>query len=333
MVPCLSGLRSLRFLSIRDNAFSSKGICLLANSFNYCRRISEINIRFIHCGIDQPDLRVLCAVFENCDHLAELDLSGNDLDNEGLRWIFEHLPKIQNSCSLNLCPEKMLLIILRKQDKTQKILSLKEWNLQVEQLAQLLSRLKECTVLSNFMLTWHSVADVIQNRLFYKITDGPEVFQDMPKKCSMRKAGSLFMLEQKFPPQVGKGEFVGNRTSRTLFPDAEGPTSFDALMYFPALQKLWLTDGRIPPASIEYIAEILQQGFAIEDIKMGVSKREEEGFILWPHHVDTQQDGELRAEESESRAPRVPPALLFSAVGAKRREIEKGFEKRLHFCK
>ncbi|XP_026535905.1 protein NLRC5 [Notechis scutatus] len=202
MVLCLSSLRSLRCLSIRDNVFSSNGICLLANSFNHCRRISKMDIRsrknaflhfveneasealfcrFTHCGIDQPDLRALCAVFENCDHLAELDLSGNDLDNEGLRWIFEHLPKIQNSCSLkinhngtspdgllllvnflatkddvvevqaSLCSEKMLLITLRKQDKPQKILSLKECNLQAEHLSQLLSGLKECTVLSNFI--------------------------------------------------------------------------------------------------------------------------------------------------------------------------------------
>uniref|UniRef100_A0A8C5WR01 NACHT domain-containing protein n=1 Tax=Laticauda laticaudata TaxID=8630 RepID=A0A8C5WR01_LATLA len=344
MVLCLSSLRSLRCLSIRDNVFSSNGIRLLANSFNHCRRISEMDIRsrknaflhfveneasealfcrFIHCGIDQPDLRALCAVFENCDHLAELDLSGNDLDNEGLRWIFEHLPKIQNSCSLkinhngtspdgvlllvnflatkddvvevqaSLCPEKMLLVTLRKQDKPQKILSLKECNLQAEHLTQLLSRLKECTVLSNFIsinngLTLRSAKTLLKS--LRRLTGVQKICIEEPwvtdesfptflslaaevqgEVITIMKAGSLFRLEQKFPPQVGKGEFVVNRTPRTLFPDAEGPTSFDALMYFPALQKLWLTDGRISPANIEYIAKILQRGFVIEDINFSNS--------------------------------------------------------------
>ncbi|KAM3828828.1 protein NLRC5-like [Vipera latastei] len=121
MLLCLPSLSSLRFLSIRDNAFSSDGICLLANSFNQCKRLSEVNIRsrknaflhfvesqashtlfcrFINCDIDQADLRALGAVFENCDHLAELDLSGNNLDNEALRCLFRHLPKTQNSCLL-----------------------------------------------------------------------------------------------------------------------------------------------------------------------------------------------------------------------------------------
>ncbi|XP_070809064.1 protein NLRC5 [Pituophis catenifer annectens] len=345
MVSCLSGLSSLRFLSIRDNAFSSNGICLLASSFNQCRRISEVNIRsrknaflcfvenqasealfcrFINCGIDQPNLRELCAVFENCDHLAELDLSGNDLDDEGLRWILGHLPKIQNSCSLkinhngispdgvlllvnflatkddvvevqaSLCSEKMLLIRLKKQDKPQKILSLKECNLQAEHLAQLLSRLEGCPALSNFIsvnngLTIRSAKTLLRSlrrsTSMQKISiEEPWVtHESFPALLSLAaevqgevitimKAGSLFMLEQKFPPQVGKGEFVVNRwfgcsrTSHTLLPDAEGPTSFDALVHFPALQKLWLTDGRIPPTSVEYVAEILRRGFAIEDI-------------------------------------------------------------------
>ncbi|KAG8143896.1 hypothetical protein E2320_001038 [Naja naja] len=355
MVLCLSSLRSLRFLSIRDNAFSSNGICLLANSFNHCRRISEMNIRFIHCGIDQPDLRALCAVFENCDHLAELDLSGNDLDNEGLRWIFEHLPKIQNSCSLkinhngispdgvlllvnllvtkddvvevqaSLCPEKMLLITLRKQDKPQKILSLKKWNLRAEQLAQLLNRLKECTVLSNFIsinngLTLRSAKTLLKSlrRLtgmqkicieeqwvtdesFYTFLSLAAEVQG--EVITIMKTGSHFMLEQKFPPQVGKGEFVVNRTSRTLFPDAEGPTSSDALMHFPALQKLWLTDGRIPPASIEYVAEILQRGFAIEDINR--MENSEQKNLSQGHPKFHQPSSSLLLVQREERKRRV----------------------------
>ncbi|XP_013919627.1 PREDICTED: protein NLRC5 [Thamnophis sirtalis] len=98
-----------------------------------------------------------------------------------------------------------------------------------------------------------------------------EIFPAMGKLKRMEKTGSLFMLEQKFPPQVGKGAFAVHRTSHPLLPDAEGPTSFDALVHFPALQKLWLTNDRIPPTSIEYIAKILQRGFAIEDINFSNS--------------------------------------------------------------
>ncbi|XP_032086130.1 protein NLRC5 [Thamnophis elegans] len=344
MVSCLSGLSNLRFLSIRDNVFSFIGIYLLANSFNQCRRISEVDIRlrknaflrfvesqasealycrFVNCGIDQPHLRALCAVFENCGHLAELDLSGNDFDDEGLRWIFEHLPKIQNSCSLkinhngispdgvlllvnflatkddvveicaSLCSEKMLLITLKKQDKPQKILRLKECNLQAEHLAQLLSRLEGCSAPSNFISINNGLTPISAKTLLRSLrrwTSTQKISLEEPwvthenfpallslatevqgEVITIMKTGSLFMLEQKFPPQVGKGAFAVHRTSHPLLPDAEGPTSFDALVHFPALQKLWLTNDRIPPTSIEYIAKILQRGFAIEDINFSNS--------------------------------------------------------------
>ncbi|XP_063168808.1 protein NLRC5 [Candoia aspera] len=341
----LPSLSSLRFLSIRDNAFSSNGICLLAGSFNRCRRISEVDIRsrknaflrfvesrasealfcrFTNCAMDQAALRELCAVFENCDHLVELDLSGNDLDNEGLKCLFGHLLRTQNSCSLkinhhrispdgvlllvnifatydnvvevhaSLCPEKRLLITSRKQDKPQKVLSLKQCNLQREHLAQLLSRLEECVALGSFIsinngLTLSSAKALL--RALRKPTGMQKISIEEPwvtdesflallslaaevqgKVITIMKAGALFVVEQEFPPQLGKAGLAVNSASQVQFPDAEGPTSFGAMMHFPALRKLWLTDGRIPPTSMEYIAVVLQRGLAIEDINFSNSE-------------------------------------------------------------
>ncbi|KAM6430471.1 protein NLRC5 isoform 2-T2 [Liasis olivaceus] len=323
MLLFLPSLSSLRFLSIRDNVFSSNGICLLANSFNLCRRISEVNIRsrknaflrfgesqasealfcrFTDCGIDQAALGKLCAVFENCDHLAELDLSGNDLDSEGLRCLFGHLLKTQNSCSLKInhsgiSPDGILLLvnIFATCDNVVEVhASLKQCSLQTEHLAQLLSRLEECIALSDFIsinngLTLSSAKTLL--RALRKPTGLQKISIEEPwvtdesflallnlaakvqgKAITIMKAGALFVLEQEFPPQVGKVELAAHSASQVQFPDAEGPTSFDASMHFPALQKLWLTNGRIPPPSVEYIAAVLQRGLAIEDINFSNSE-------------------------------------------------------------
>ncbi|XP_039209703.1 protein NLRC5 isoform X2 [Crotalus tigris] len=353
MLLCLPSLSSLRLLSVRDNAFSTNGICLLANSCNWCSRLSEVNLRsrknaflrfvesqashalfcrFVNCDIDWADLRALGAVFENCDHLAELDLSGNSLDNEALRCLFGHLPKTQNSCLLkinrnrisqdgilllvnflatmddvvevhaSLCPEKMLLITFRKQAKPQKILNLKECDFQAEHLAQLLSRLEECPALSDFTsinngLTLSSAKTLL--RALKRAAGVQKISIEEPwvadesflallslaaevqgEVITIMKAGSFFTLEQEFSPQVGKGQFVVDRTSHLLFPDAEGPTSFDALVHFPALQKLWLTNGRILPTSIEHVAEILQRGLFIEEINFSNSDLSSDGLSV-----------------------------------------------------
>ncbi|KAK9392927.1 protein NLRC5 [Crotalus adamanteus] len=353
MLLCLPSLSSLRLLSVRDNAFSTNGICFLASSFNWCSRLSEVNLRsrknvflhfvesqashalfcrFVNCDIDQADLRALGAVFENCDHLAELDLSGNNLDNEALRCLFGHLPKTQNSCLLkinrnrisqdgilllvnflatmddvvevhaSLCPEKMLLITFRKQAKPQKILNLKECDFQAEHLAQLLSRLEECPALSDFTsinngLTLSSTKTLL--RALRRAAGVQKISIEEPwvadesflallslaaevqgEVITIMKAGSFFTLEQEFSPQVGKGQLVVDRTSHLLFPDAEGSTSFDALVHFPALQKLWLTNGRILPTSIEHVAEILQRGLFIEEINFSNSDLSSDGLSV-----------------------------------------------------
>ncbi|KAL7978714.1 hypothetical protein Chor_013203 [Crotalus horridus] len=303
----LTKCSGLAEINVRDNAFSTNGICFLANSFNWCSRLSEVNLRFVNCDIDRADLRALGAVFENCDHLAELDLSGNNLDNEALRCLFGHLPKTQNSCLLkinrnrisqdgilllvnflatmddvvevhaSLCPEKMLLITFRKQAKPQKILNLKECDFQAEHLAQLLSRLEECPALSDFTS--------INNGL--TLSSAKTLLRALKRAAGVQKisieepwvADESFLALLSLAAEV-QGEVIAIMTSHLLFPDAEGPTSFDALVHFPALQKLWLTNGRILPASVEHVAEILQRGLFIEDINFSNSDLSSDGLSV-----------------------------------------------------
>ncbi|XP_054856803.1 protein NLRC5 isoform X2 [Eublepharis macularius] len=119
----LPHLHSLKFLSIRNNPFSRSCIFLLANSFNLCERICEVEVRssenaFLHfvdsqesreihcrlidCDIGQDDIKGLCVIFEKSGCLVELDLSGNCLGNDGLRCLLEHLPRIHISCLMKI---------------------------------------------------------------------------------------------------------------------------------------------------------------------------------------------------------------------------------------
>ncbi|KAF7242769.1 Protein NLRC5 [Varanus komodoensis] len=209
LMNSLPSLQSLKSLCISENKFSPGSICLLANSLNLCKRICEVEVRLIDCGIGQDAIQDLCAILEKCDRLAELDLSGNRLGNEGLQCLLEHLPQSRVSCLLkisqnrisqegilhlinalatyknvaevlvSLSSEEMLLKTLVGEDKPQKTLRLKHCSFQPEHLMQLFSGLGKCTTLYNFMST--------NNALM--VNDAEDLFRTLWKPEGLLRTG------------------------------------------------------------------------------------------------------------------------------------------------
>ncbi|KAM7146941.1 protein NLRC5 isoform 2-T4 [Macrochelys suwanniensis] len=204
LLMSLPRLHSLKLLSIRNNKFSPNCTLLLANSLNLCERIREVEVRssenaFLHlarriesqetscrltdCSIGQNEVEDLCRILEQCGHLAELDLSGNQLGNEGLRHLLDRLLQMHVSRLLNLshnkisqdgvlhlintlstcrnvtevqvslCSKATSLIKFTREDEPRKILRLTECNFQPEHLPKLFSLLQKCTNLTEYIST------------------------------------------------------------------------------------------------------------------------------------------------------------------------------------
>uniref|UniRef100_A0A8C3KZR9 NLR family CARD domain containing 5 n=1 Tax=Chrysolophus pictus TaxID=9089 RepID=A0A8C3KZR9_CHRPC len=185
--------------SIRNNTFSPCCAVLFANSINLCERIRRVEVRssqnaFLHlrtstqsqktscrltdCAIGQRQIEKLCRVLEQHGWLAELDLSRNQLGDEGLRFLLDHLHRVPVTCSLNLshnqisqrgvlhlinafstsgnttevqvslCSKATLIIKLTSRDDPRKILRLTECSFQPEHLEKLWLVLENCTSLT-----------------------------------------------------------------------------------------------------------------------------------------------------------------------------------------
>ncbi|XP_050778718.1 protein NLRC5 isoform X7 [Gopherus flavomarginatus] len=214
----LPRLHNLKLLSIRNNKFSPNCTLLLANSLNLCERIREVEVRssenaFLHlagriesqetscrltdCSIGQNEVEELCRILEQCGRLAELDLSGNQLGNEGLRCLLDrvlqmhvsrllnlshnkisqdgvlHLINTLSTCrnvtevQVSLCSKATSLIKFTREDEPRKILRLTECNFQPEHLPKLFSLLQKCTNLTEYIsthnnMTTRAVEDLLQ---------------------------------------------------------------------------------------------------------------------------------------------------------------------------
>uniref|UniRef100_A0A669QR45 NLR family CARD domain containing 5 n=1 Tax=Phasianus colchicus TaxID=9054 RepID=A0A669QR45_PHACC len=185
--------------SVRNNTFSPCCAVLFANSINLCERIRRVEVRssqnaFLHlrtstqsqktscrltdCAIGQRQIEKLCRVLEQHGWLAELDLSRNQLGDEGLRFLLDHLHRVPVTCSLNLshnqisqrgvlhlinafstsgnttevqvslCSKATLIIKLTSRDDPRKILRLTECSFQPEHLEKLWLVLQNCTSLT-----------------------------------------------------------------------------------------------------------------------------------------------------------------------------------------
>ncbi|XP_075571134.1 protein NLRC5 isoform X14 [Pelecanus crispus] len=123
LLSFLPYLCNLRLLSIRNNMFSPCCTVLLINSINLCERIKMVEVRssenaILHlganmqsqktscrltdCAIGQGQIDELCRVLEQHGWLAEVDLSRNQLGDEGLRCLLDYLPRVPVTCSLKL---------------------------------------------------------------------------------------------------------------------------------------------------------------------------------------------------------------------------------------
>ncbi|XP_010115939.1 PREDICTED: protein NLRC5, partial [Chlamydotis macqueenii] len=216
-LPCLC---HLTLLSIRNNKFSLDCTVLLINSISLCERIRMVEVRssenaFLHlgasiqgqktscrltdCAIGQGQINELCRVLEQRGWLAEIDLSRNQLGDEGLRCLLDHLQRVPVTCSLNLshnrisqdgvlhlinafatsgnttevqvslCLKATLIIKLRSRDDPRKILRLAECNFQPEHLEKLCLLLEKCTGLTEYISSNNNVTVQAAERLLHSL--------------------------------------------------------------------------------------------------------------------------------------------------------------------
>ncbi|NXK10545.1 NLRC5 protein, partial [Herpetotheres cachinnans] len=210
----------LMLLSIRNNMFSPHCTVLLINSINLCERIRIVEVRssenaFLHlgasmqsqktscrltdCAIGQGQIDELCSVLEQRGWLAEVDLSRNQLGDEGLRCLLDHLHRVPVTCSLNLshnrisqdgvlhlinafatsgnttevsvslCSKATLIIKLTSRDDPRKILRLSECNFQPEHLEKLCLLLEKCTGLTEYISSNNNVTVQVAERRLHSL--------------------------------------------------------------------------------------------------------------------------------------------------------------------
>uniref|UniRef100_A0A8D2NMX2 NLR family CARD domain containing 5 n=1 Tax=Zosterops lateralis melanops TaxID=1220523 RepID=A0A8D2NMX2_ZOSLA len=201
LLSFLPSLCYLTLLSIRKNSLSPHCAVLLLNSINLCERIRVVEVwssenAFLHlgastrtqrtscrltgCTIGEGQVEELCSILEQHGWLEEVDLSRNQLGDEGLRCLLDHLHRVPGTCSLNLshngisqegvlhlidafvtsgnttevqvslCSKATLIIKLTREDDPRKILRLAECNFQPEHLEKLFLLLEKCTGLMEY---------------------------------------------------------------------------------------------------------------------------------------------------------------------------------------
>ncbi|NXL66944.1 NLRC5 protein, partial [Chordeiles acutipennis] len=224
LLSFLPHLCHLTLLSIRNNTFSPCCTVLLINSINLCERIRMVEVRssenaFLHlgaslqtqkiscrvknCAIGQGQIDELCRVLEQRGWLAEVDLSRNQLGDEGLRRLLDHLRQVPGTCSLNLshnrisqdgvlhlinalatsgnttevqvslCSKATLIIKLTSRDDPRKILRLTECNFQPEHLEKLCLLLEKCTGLTEYTSSNNNVTVQAAERLLHSLRKNP----------------------------------------------------------------------------------------------------------------------------------------------------------------
>ncbi|XP_053934921.1 protein NLRC5 isoform X3 [Cuculus canorus] len=220
LLSFLPYLCHLTLLSIRNNPFSPRCTVLLINSINVCGRIRMVEVRssenaFFHlgastqshkiscrltdCAIGPGQVEELCRVLEQHRRLAEIDLSRNQLGDEGLCHLLDHLHRKPFTCSLNLshnrisldgvlhlinafaasgnttevqvslCSKATLIIKWTSRGDPRKILRLAECNFQPEHLEKLCLLLEKCTGLTEYISSNNNVTVQAAERLLHSL--------------------------------------------------------------------------------------------------------------------------------------------------------------------
>ncbi|XP_075571128.1 protein NLRC5 isoform X9 [Pelecanus crispus] len=257
LLSFLPYLCNLRLLSIRNNMFSPCCTVLLINSINLCERIKMVEVRssenaILHlganmqsqktscrltdCAIGQGQIDELCRVLEQHGWLAEVDLSRNQLGDEGLRCLLDYLPRVPVTCSLNLshnrisqdgvlhlinvfatsgnttevqvslCSKATLIIKLTSRDDPRKILRLAECNFQPEHLEKLCLLLEKCTGLTEYISSNNNMTVQAAERLLHSLRKNLG-----PLKIRICKEKTLLQLGVRFPCCLEKVESVVSR--------------------------------------------------------------------------------------------------------------------------
>ncbi|KAM7040058.1 protein NLRC5 isoform 2-T3 [Acridotheres tristis] len=220
LLSFLPSLCHLTLLSIRKNSLSPHCAVLLLNSINLCERIRVVEVRsgenaFLHlgattqsqktscrltgCAIGEGQVQELCSILEQHGWLAEVDLSRNQLGDEGLRCLLDHLHRVPGTCSFNLshngisqdgvlhlinafvtsgnttevqvslCSKATLIIKLASGDDPRKILRLAECNFQPEHLEKLFLLLEKCTDLTEYTSSNNNMTIQAAERLLHSL--------------------------------------------------------------------------------------------------------------------------------------------------------------------
>ncbi|KAM6064580.1 protein NLRC5 isoform 5-T5 [Theristicus caerulescens] len=258
LLSFLPYLCHLTLLSIRSNTFSPHCSVLLINSINLCERIRMVEVRssenaFLHlgenirsrktscrltdCAIGQGQIDELCRVLEQHGWLAEVDFSRNQLGDEGLRCLLDHLHQVPITCSLNLshnrisqdgvlhlinafatsgnttevqvslCSKATLIIKLTSSDHPRKILRLSECNFQPEHLEKLCLLLEKCTGLTEYIIEEPWVCkESVTNLLELAVQACGNITE-----ITICKDKTLFQLGVRFPRCLEKVESVVSR--------------------------------------------------------------------------------------------------------------------------
>ncbi|XP_039577395.1 protein NLRC5 isoform X5 [Passer montanus] len=259
LLSFLPSLCHLTLLSIRKNSLSPRCAVLLLNSINLCERVRVVEVRssenaFLHlgasmqsqktscrltgCAIGEGQVEELCSVLEQHGWLAEVDLSRNQLGDEGLRCLLDHLHRVPGTCSLNLshngisqdgvlhlinafvtsgnttevqvslCSKATLIIKLTSGGDPRKILRLAECNFQPEHLEKLFLLLERCTGLTEYTSSNNNMTVQAAERLLHSLRKDLGLL-----KIRICKDKTLFQLVIRFPPCLEKTESVISRLS------------------------------------------------------------------------------------------------------------------------
>ncbi|XP_036897557.1 protein NLRC5 isoform X3 [Sturnira hondurensis] len=119
----LPRLPQLSLLQLSQTPLPTQSPVLLARLFTLCPRVQKVDLRSLHevtvnfrsnkeqkggccgftgCGLSQDHMETLCKSLRTCEDLSQLDLSANQLGDDGLRCLLKWLPQVPISASLNL---------------------------------------------------------------------------------------------------------------------------------------------------------------------------------------------------------------------------------------
>ncbi|KAM9069959.1 protein NLRC5 isoform 2-T4 [Sarcophilus harrisii] len=204
----LPQFHNLNLVQFSQTTLSLNSVFSLASAISLCEQIQKMEVRSLKyaclyftpgkrkgvscgltdCCINQMDMKQLCCILGQCKDLSHLNLSGNLLGDEGLKYLLEHLPQMNLSGSLNLSHngiseegallftvalgtcrqahevsvslnlEQKLLIHFTEHQEPRKTLRLTGFNLQQEQIKKLATLVGQVPKLNDLILATNTMS-------------------------------------------------------------------------------------------------------------------------------------------------------------------------------